>query len=289
LNWTSSRRVWRIGIKIDEKSARAYDEQLLLDAEDRAEQLVEEEGESEDNANRLASNYHMKGWDEFLRYLERAIQFGAQVWELPKGIASEKRRRSNYQGVRPDICPHPEIYRQFLALAPSLAAGEDLGYQALVQCVSAARQSAVLTIERSCVIPEKEGLVLHVRVPGNKKGRASLFIASCWLKLYEIELDWFPETATANPSERDRQRLAGTIERMCRAFTDATGMIIPHRNAGFTRPAYMQMIRPHLYRLDREAATAQLGQKLRTSRASYFRPYEEDVRAAHGPNWRKER
>ncbi len=276
-------------IKIDEDAARAYDEQLLIDAEDRAEQLVEEEGASEDNANRLASNYCMRGWEEFLRYLDRATGLGAQVWDRPKGIASERRRRSKYQGVRPDICPRPELYREFLALAPSLAAGEDLGHQALVQCVSAARQSAVLTIDQSCVIPEKEGLVLHVRVPGNKKGRATLFVASCWVDLYEIHLDWFPRSVTGNPTERDRQRLADTLKRMCRGFSQATGIAIPHRNAGFTRPAYMQMIRPHLGGLDREAATAQLGQKLRTSRGSYFRPYEEDVRSAHGPNWRKGR
>lgn len=276
-------------IKIDEKVARAYDEQLLVDAEDRAEQLVEEEGASEENANRLASNYCMRGWEELLRYLERAASFGAQICVLPKGIASERRHRPKYQGVRPDICPRPEVYRQFLALAPSLAAGEDFGHQALVQCVSAARQSAVLTIDQSCVIPEKEGLVLHVRAPGNKRGRATLFVASCWVELYEIDLSWFPPSAAGNPTERDRQRLAETLERMCRAFTQETGIAIPHRNAGFTRPAYMQMIRPHLGGLDREAATAQLGQKLRTSRGSYFRPYEDDIVVAHGPNWRKDR
>ena len=270
-------------VRIDEEAAGAYDQQLLDEARSLFEDLVEREELPEDVARKKAFGKVMRGFQPFISYLKRVNARGACVTSFPHGIASRYSRHQLYKGVREDLSPRPNVFRDLLAALPKLLAGEDeqLSRLAILQFVTAARASVVLGLDRTCWIDNVDGVLLHVRSASNKTGRSALFLAASWIELFNITREWLPETANDNPPNWLRDDLNNLIDRICVKFEKRTGLLVPRKSARFTRSAHVQLLRSNLRGSDREAISALLGHGVRFTRSNYWRAWPEEVEAAY--------
>lgn len=267
------------------EGAAAYHEQLLIDADDRAEWWIDARGKSEEEACRLAANYQNRGLGQFVAHLEVAQRWGAQTYPVLEPVPVETKKRYRYQAVREDLSPDPELFMDFLARSFATGAGLQTLRPNILRMVGALRATSILSVSRDCVVDEEEGLVLLVRALADKKGVVLGFIARAWTELFGIDLDWFPEVASPNPSQRDRDRLSWDLVTMCERYRELTGTTIPRGNPSFWRPAYIQSLWAHLSGLEFHALRAQLGQRHPDSLWNYARPSAAAVAAGHGANW----
>ncbi len=272
-------------VVLDEESAAAYDEALLDDAAEIAEEILEIEDCSEERANQLAAQRVMRGFNPFLGYLRRVAALGAPITAVPKGIAVPRRGVTRWQGIHDDLCPRAEVSLELLALAPELLADEPDGQLVLLQLVSAARASVVLSLRPSYVVAVDEGYLIHAPWQANKTGTGLLFIPRAFAALVGFDPSWLDPDAPADPPQWRRNELAGAIGRFCQHFEERTGEAVPHCSVRFTRMALAQLYARHLHGLDRETATALLGHRRRETRASYLRAWPEELVGAYR-RWR---
>jgi len=281
--WPSQHLLGQLAIGPDQ--AAAYEDALRADVEALSDELVEERDLSDVQALERARKRLMQGFQPFVGYLESARDHGAPVVALPKPLAVERRSTKRYQGMREEICPRPEVALALLALAPELLAEEPDGRLVIVQLISGARASVVLSLRRSWVAEVPEGLLFYVPWQANKTGRGMLFIPSALVEYYGISPQWLPEKAPRDPPQYRRDELAGAIDRLCKKFEARTRIRVAHTSVRFTRAAVAQLYRRHLHGTDREAITALLGHRDRTTRANYLRAWPEELDAALGA-WR---
>ncbi len=264
-------------LPVDEHAAAAYDRALSDDASELADEWIETERYPEALALEKASPFVMRGFRSFIGYLKRASELGAPVTDLPKGIAVPQRSAVTWQGVREDLCPRPEVFAELLALAPELLYGEEDGHLILLQLLSGARSSVVLSLKRSHLVQTPNGWLIHVRWQANKTGRGLLLIPQPFIDYFGVSPEWLPEIAPADPPLFRRAELTKAIDRFCRAFEDRTGHIVPRKSVRFTRSALAQMLRPHLMGLERETVTALLNHRLRGTRHNYLRAWKQEM------------
>ncbi|MHB1503633.1 MAG: site-specific integrase [Acidimicrobiales bacterium] len=281
----SPRRELLAHVVLDEEGGAAYDQGLLDDARERAEELVEDEDCGEERAKDRAARWAMRGFGPFVGYLERLRALGAPISVVPKGIALPRRGVTRWQGIREDLCPRPEQSLELLALAPELLADEPDGHLVLLQLLSAARASVVLSLRPSYVVAVDEGVVIHVPWQASKTGTGLLFVPRSFVELMGFEASWLDPHAPVDPPQWRRDELAGVIERLCRRVEDRTGAAVPHRSVRFSRTALAQLYARHLHGLDRETVTALLGHRLRQTRANYLRAWPEELMDAYR-RWR---
>lgn len=263
----------------------AYEAALADDALERAEELIDADQCSEHEARRRAAVWAMTGFTPFLDYLRAVAALGAPVHALPRPLPVERTAATRYQGMREDLCPEPEVALELLRLAPELLATEPDGRLIVIQMLSAARSSAVLALRRSWVVSCAEGLLLYVPWQVNKTGRGLLFIPDAFVEHYGVHASWLPVEAPRDPSILRREELARAIERLCRRFEERTGTHVAHVDSRFTRNMLAQLYRRHLRGTSREAITALLGHKARTTRVNYLRPWPGELAAARAA-WR---
>ncbi|WP_298207833.1 hypothetical protein [Ferrimicrobium sp.] len=275
-------------IRLDHEGAKAYDRRLLEDAMSLAEWLQDSEGLSQQASSHRAAMRVMKGFEPFRQYLERAGSLGASITALPDGIKGTYKRLELYKGVRDDLSPRPEVFRQFLGALPTVLRDMDekFGRLLILQCVTGARSSVVLGLDRTCWIPDVDGVILHVRSGSNKTGRSALFLARAWIELFDITPDWLPASARENPSDRQRQEFRSFIESACAKFERLSGCTLVRKSARFTRSAYVQLLRADLKGVEREVITACLGHRSRLTRANYVRARADEVQASY-ERWEK--
>jgi integrase len=228
----------------------------------------------------------MRGFHPFCDYLSRVAGLGAPITALPRGLAVDRRTTSLWQGIREDLCPRPEIYIEFLALAPELLADEPDGKLVLLQLLTAARSSVVLSLRPSYVFAVEEGYVIHVPWQANKTGTGLLFVPKAFADFFGFEPSWLDPDAPADPPQWRRDEFASAIEGLCRRFKDRTGYELPHQSIRFTRMALAQLYARHLEESERETITALLGHRRRETRANYLRALPEQLCTAY-KSWRK--
>lgn len=270
-------------IRLDEESARAYDQRLLDDARSIFNDLDESEGLSQHAALQKASRKVMSGFHPFIVWLERAKAKGARITSFPQGIAGSYNQLQLYKGARDDLSPRPEIFRQLLGALPELLDGEDLqlGRLVVIQFVTAARASVVLGLDRTCWIEDNCGVLLHVRSGSNKTGWSSLFLAPAWIELFNIKREWLPDQVSEDPANWLRDDFNKLIDRVCRKFEERSGQSVTRKSARFTRSALVQLLRTNLKGNEKEAISALLGHQSRFTRANYWRAWPEEIEAAY--------
>ncbi len=269
-------------LRFDKELALDYDAVLSEDAADRSSELADLELYTESEAAAKAAAEVMQGFRPFCAYLTRvANQHGAPITALPRGIATERRGTTVWQGEREDLSPRPEIMTRLFALLPELVKNEPLGCLIVLQMVSGARASVVLALKRSYIVEVPEGWLIHVPWQANKTGRGLLFVAKAFIEFFGITREWLPERAPLDPTQLQRDELSRALDRACRAFEVRTGKAISRRSARFTRSALVQLLRPYLTGLDRETITALLNHSIRNTRRNYVRPWPEEINEAY--------